>query len=153
MLRYKRLYMDSFELSAPVEGNAGYDLPAYEGKLLLRDIPTDFGTGIAVEIPNGYVGLIFGRSGNAFKRNITVYHHGVIDSSYRGEIRVKLLNMGQDLMIQPGDKIAQLVIVPVFDSQTIEVDDLSETSRGVDGFGSTGLVGALLSELQSIKKG
>ncbi|MDR0591605.1 MAG: dUTP diphosphatase [Candidatus Nomurabacteria bacterium] len=98
------------------------------------------GTGVAAEIPPGYVGLIFARSGLATKRGICPANAvGVIDSDYRGEIIVALYNEFDDVGdIEYHERIAQLVIVPYLQCEAVEVDSLSETSRGAGGFGSTG---------------
>lgn len=96
-------------------------------------------TGIAIEIPTGYVARIAPRSGLAFKYGIDVLA-GVIDSSYRGEIKVILINHGSDnFYVESGDKIAQILIQPVELWNPVEVDQLPETSRGANGFGSTGV--------------
>ena len=97
-------------------------------------------TGLAMEIPRGYAGLIYARSGLACKRDLAPANKvGVVDSDYRGEFMVVLHNHGSDVQtIQHGERIAQLVISPVFTPGFIEVDDLSTTVRSYGGFGSTG---------------
>lgn len=97
-------------------------------------------TGLAVEIPRGYVGLVFGRSGLALKRDLAPANKvGVIDSDYRGELHVGLRNHSREAYaIQPGERVAQLVILPVCLPELAEVEELSETARGQGGFGSTG---------------
>lgn len=97
-------------------------------------------TGVAMELPVGYVGLAFARSGLACKQDLAPANKvGVIDSDYRGEFMIALHNHGNvERMVTHGDRIAQLVIVPVFTPGFVEVDELNETSRGVGGFGSTG---------------
>lgn len=97
-------------------------------------------TGIAIELPEGYVGLVFARSGLASKRGLAPSNKvGVIDSDYRGELMVSLYNHGQDMQtIQPGERIAQLVITPYVRATFEETASLSETQRGSGGFGSTG---------------
>lgn len=146
-LNYKRLYMDSPEMSTPKAGDAGYDLRAYGDYSLRYNRPTSIDTGIAVEIPPGFVGLILPRSGLRFNENINTFGTGVIDSSYRGELKVLLTNLRTThypfespppYEIHHGDKIAQLVIVPVFTEEVQEVNDLSDTDRGAKGFGSSG---------------
>ncbi len=98
-------------------------------------------TGIAVAIPVGYVGLVCARSGMACKRGLAPANKvGVIDSDYRGEIMVALHNHGTVAQtVQPGDRIAQLLIMPVLTAAFAEVDDLDNTARGAGGFGSTGI--------------
>lgn len=107
------------------------------GELYCQMVPT----GLAMAIPEGYVGLIFARSGLASKHGIAPANCvGVIDSDYRGEIMVGLQNSGEsDYTVQPGDRIAQLMITPVIQAQLCMVDDLDETQRGAGGFGSTGV--------------
>ena len=97
-------------------------------------------TGIAMEIPVGYVGLIFARSGIACKRGLAPANKvGVIDSDYRGEILVALHNHTQEpRRIDDGERIAQMVIVPYLAAQFVQADTLSDTARGEGGFGSTG---------------
>mgnify|MGYP003405120080 FL=1 len=97
------------------------------------------GVGFAFAIPSGYCGLVLGRSGLAFKSGVAAFHIGLIDSDYRGEIAVSLVNHGTDpFVIEPGDRIAQLVIAPV-SLASCEEGDLDETTRGAGGFGSTGV--------------
>lgn len=97
-------------------------------------------TGLAAAIPAGYVGLIFARSGLACKRGLAPANKvGVIDSDYRGEWMIALHNHGDSpQIVNPGDRIAQFVLVPVLTPLMVEVDSLDETARGVGGFGSTG---------------
>lgn len=97
-------------------------------------------TGIAMEIPEGFVGLVFARSSMGAKRNLAPANKvGVIDSDYRGEIRVVLHNHGDtEQTVCPGERIAQLVIVPYLKAEFNEVSFLSDTERGDGGFGSTG---------------
>ena len=97
-------------------------------------------TGIALEIPEGYVGLIFARSGLASKRGIAPANKvGVVDSDYRGECMVELHNHSNvEVAVEGGERIAQLCIVPFLKAEFEESDELSETDRGGGGFGSTG---------------
>ena len=97
-------------------------------------------TGVAMELPVGYVGLAFARSGLACKQDLAPANKvGVIDSDYRGEFMIALHNHGDvERTVNHGDRIAQLVLVPVFTPGFIEVDELNETNRGIGGFGSTG---------------
>ena len=99
-----------------------------------------FPTGIAVEIPEGYVGLVFARSGIATKRQLAPANCvGVIDADYRGECTVALHNdTDAPRTVAPGDRIAQLMVVPVVRPELVRVDALDETERGAGGFGSTG---------------
>ena len=98
-------------------------------------------TGIAVELPGPeYVALVFARSGLAVKNGLTLSNGvGVIDSDYRGEVHVALANHGQQpYVIQPGERVAQMAVVPVARAVLQEVDELGGTARGEGGFGSTG---------------
>ncbi|MGN0395876.1 MAG: dUTP diphosphatase [Coprococcus sp.] len=97
-------------------------------------------TGIALEIPNGYAGLIYARSGLASKKGLAPANKvGVIDADYRGEIMVALHNHGTaPVSIEPNERIAQLVITPYITAVFNETDELSDTTRGAGGFGSTG---------------
>jgi dUTP pyrophosphatase len=97
-------------------------------------------TGVALEVPVGYAGLVYARSGLASKRGLAPANKvGVIDSDYRGEIMVALHNhSGEDQTVEDMERIAQLVITPVLRVQFDEVEELEETDRGVGGFGSTG---------------
>ncbi len=122
--------------------SAGYDLYAcLESCVTIKPGETvKIPTGIAVEIPNGYVGLIFARSGISIKKNLApVNKVGVCDSDYRGEFLVALKNGGfEEQTINNKDRIAQLVIVPILEVKFKEVEILTETKRGENGFGSTG---------------
>jgi dUTP diphosphatase len=97
-------------------------------------------TGIAVEIPSGFEGQVRPRSGRALQEGLALINSpGTIDADYRGEIKVLLVNLGEaSITIQPGDRIAQLVIAPVARAELVEVDELGSSSRGGGGFGHTG---------------
>lgn len=99
-------------------------------------------TGLAVAVPPGYAGLVFARSGLASKRGLAPANKvGVIDADYRGPVTVALHNHGtQPQTIEPGERVAQLVIVPVLTPEMELVDELDETARGAGGFGSTGRI-------------
>lgn len=122
---------------------AGADLYACtDGKTLnIEAGKTEFvHTGIALEIPDGYVGLIYARSGTACKRGLAPANKvGVIDSDYRGEIMVALHNHSSETQsIEDHERIAQLVIAPYYTASFIESEELDDTERGEGGFGSTG---------------
>lgn len=123
-------------------GSAGGDLySAEENDITVAPGQTAFiGTGLAVEIPQGLVGLVYARSGLACKKGLAPANKvGVIDSDYRGEIKVALYNHGKESQtVAKGERIAQLVIVPFVFAEYEETDDLSDTARGEGGFGSTG---------------
>ena len=120
------------------DGDAGADLIASEKSVIRARGRSLVGTGTRLEIPKGYVGLIWQRSGLAIKKGIDC-GAGVIDSCYRGEIKVLLFNHSDtEFQIEPGDRIAQILIQKVSRAQFIPVSKLSETIRSEDGFGSTG---------------
>ncbi len=97
-------------------------------------------TGLAIAIAPGHEGQVRPRSGTALKLGLTVVNApGTIDSDYRGELKVLLVNLGSaEVVIEPGQRIAQLIIAPVVQAEFVEVDALSDTERGAGGFGSTG---------------
>ena len=97
-------------------------------------------TGLALEVPKGCAGLIYARSSLGVKRGLAPANKvGVIDSDYRGEIKVVLYNQSKTVQtVEPGERIAQLIITPVIMPEYIETEELSDTSRGIGGFGSTG---------------
>lgn len=140
-LRFTRL---SPEGQAPTQahpGDAGYDLHAAEAALLGPGQRASVGTGIAVAIPEGCAGLVLPRSGLARKHGIGLANApGLIDSGYRGEVRVLLLNTdrSEEFEVAVGDRIAQLLLVRYESGPVEEVAELDETARGEDGFGSTG---------------
>ena len=121
---------------------AGADLySAEDADVVIEPGETRFiGTGLAMEIPEGYVGLVYARSGLACKRGLAPANKvGVVDSDYRGEIKVALHNHGKEAQtVEKGERIAQMVIAPYLSVNYEEADELSETERGEGGFGSTG---------------
>ena len=121
---------------------AGYDLFAdLQETVEIKPHETKrIGTGLAMEIPEGYFGGVFARSGLSAKEGLRPANCvGVVDTDYRGEVKVALHNDSEIIReIKPGQKIAQLVVVPFLSVEFDEVDNLSETVRGVGGFGSTG---------------
>jgi dUTP pyrophosphatase len=123
------------------EGDAGLDLHAAEAAVIAPGERASVGTGIAVEIPPAHAGLVLPRSGLAAQHGIALVNApGLIDSGYRGEIKVLLLNTdaASPFRVEPGDRIAQLLIAPVADAVAVEAGDLTDSSRGVGGFGSSG---------------
>ena len=121
-------------------GDAGLDLKAAEIALLSPGDRHAVETGVSVEIPDGYVGLVCARSGNAARRGLGIVNGvGVIDSGYRGPVNVLLINHGRNnLAVMRGDRIAQLLIVPIETPDVEIVDRLSDSDRGTGGLGSTG---------------
>jgi dUTP pyrophosphatase len=127
------------------EGAAGMDVLAAEDVTLAPGARHGVATGLAFAIPSGFEIQVRPRSGLALKHGITVANApGTVDSDYRGEVRVILINHGDaEFEVQRGDRIAQLVLAPVTRASWLPVDDLDETARGEGGFGSTGGVAAL----------
>lgn len=138
----KKLRPDAQLPTYATEASAGADLYAVcDRDLTILPQQTVFvSTGLAVAIPQGYAGLIYARSGLSCKQDLAPANKvGVIDSDYRGEIMVALHNHGTvPRTVTNGERIAQLVIAPVWQAQWAEVDDLDDTARGSGGFGSTG---------------
>ena len=136
----KRL-ADDLDLPAyAYPGDAGLDLRAAQSAVLMPFERTAIPCGIALGIPRGYAGFVLPRSGLAAKHGISIVNApGLIDSDYRGEIKVILVNLDphEPFEISKGDRIAQLVIMPVPIVDLEETDDLSETIRGTGGFGSS----------------
>lgn len=122
-------------------GDAGLDLRSIEDRTLAPGERADVGTGLALALPPGYVGLIHPRSGLALKAGVTVANApGTIDAAYRGEVRVILINLGStEWRCAPGDRIAQLLITRVEYPVIDEVSSLPGSGRGRSGFGSSGL--------------
>jgi dUTP pyrophosphatase len=140
-LRVRRLNEGATLPTRAYPGDAGLDLYAAEEAALGPGERTSIGTGIAVEIPDGQAGLVLPRSGLAARHGIAIVNApGLIDSGYRGEIRVLLLNTdrAERFTVAPGDRIAQLVLVRVQTPEVIEVDELALSERGAGGFGSSG---------------
>jgi dUTP pyrophosphatase len=131
------------ELSLPAyarAGDAGLDLRASECVKLEPGERRLVPTGLAIAIPEGHAGLVLPRSGLAMQKGVTVLNApGLIDSGYRGELRVLLINQGPAVVaIERGERIAQLVIQPVARVRLVEVERLPDSARGEGGFGSTG---------------
>jgi dUTP pyrophosphatase len=121
--------------------DAGLDLYALEGAILAPAARAEIHTGIAIEIPAGHAGLVLPRSGLAARHGIALVNApGLIDSGYRGELRVLLLNTDTDhnFQLAAGDRVAQLVVITVAPVTVSEVSRLSESARGGRGFGSSG---------------
>ena len=117
--------------------DAGLDLYATKDAVIFRDGSETFDTGVHVAIPEGYVGFLKSKSG--LNINSGLQSAGVIDSGYTGSIRVKLYNHGHEMVqIKRGQKISQLVILPIVTPEIELVDELEETERGNNGFGSSG---------------
>lgn len=145
-VKFKKLYENAVTPSYAKNGDAGLDLTATH--MTFDENFIEYGTGIAVEIPEGYVGLIFPRSSVSKKENFYLKNSvGVIDSGYRGEIKLRFNGGSHNAdhdenkgnYYQPGEKVGQLIILPYPTVQLEEVAELSSTDRGEGGFGSTGV--------------
>jgi dUTP pyrophosphatase len=139
-LPIRRLRDDAVLPERAYPGDAGLDLAACERHELGPGERALVGTGLAVAIPAGHAGFVQPRSGLAAKHGLTVVNSpGLVDSGYRGEIRVVLLNtdVQAPFVVEPGMRIAQLVVLPVPELDPVEVDELPESERGVRGFGSS----------------
>lgn len=123
------------------EGDAGLDLRITHDVTLNPGERATVGTGLAVEIPQGCVGLVFPRSGLASKHGITLSNSvGVIDSGYRGEIGATLLNQSdKTTTLDAGTRVCQLIVMPFVPCELVPCEELTETERGAAGFGSTGI--------------
>ncbi len=122
-------------------GDAGADLVSTEEVVLEPGGRATVGTGVAVALPEGYAAFVVPRSGLAAKHGITIVNSpGTVDAGYRGEIRVTLLNTDRSeaYRIRPGDRIAQIIVMPVPPVRFVPVDSLPGSARGAGGFGSTG---------------
>ena len=140
-LNLKKLNPDAIVPSYAKQGDAGADLYSIQDVELWPGDRKLVSTGIAIEVPEGFVGLIHPRSGMAANHGVTVLNTpGTIDAGYRGEIKVILVNLHeyQKFNINKGDRIAQLVIQAVKNVEFIEVQELSESVRNAGGFGSSG---------------
>jgi dUTP pyrophosphatase len=135
----RRLRPDAHIPEQAYDGDAGLDLSACDHVVLGPGERALVPTGLAVEIPDGYAGFVQPRSGLAARHGIGIVNSpGLIDSGYRGEIRVVLLNTGaESFSVEPGTRIAQLVVVPVATVRLVEVDELAVSDRGTQGFGSS----------------
>lgn len=147
-LKFKKLHPDAILPTYATDGAACFDLYAradvdtYDGAALPIEFFEDckFRTGLAVEVPPGYVLKVYSRSGHGFKYSTTLANSvGIIDSDYRGEIVIALFNHGvEPFVVRKGDRIAQAMLSPAPQVEIVEATELSETVRSAGGFGSTG---------------
>lgn len=141
-VKIKKLHPDATTPTYATMGSAGFDLCAVEEGLVLPASAKIFSTGLAFEIPEGHVMMLFSRSGHGFNHGVRLSNCvGVIDSDYRGEVKVKLHNDRIDggFHVVKGSRIAQALVIAL-PSVGFEVcDELSDSERGIDGFGSTGV--------------
>ena len=141
-LAVARLRDDAVLPSQAYDGDAGLDLAACERVELPPGRRGVVGTGLAVAIPDGYAGLVLPRSGLAARHGLAIVNSpGLIDAGYRGEVKVILLNTDghEPFVVEPGMRIAQLVLVEAATVRIVEVDALTESERGVGGLGSSGV--------------
>jgi dUTP pyrophosphatase len=139
-LPVRRLRPDATLPARAYAGDAGFDLAACERVELDPGERAVVPTGLAVAIPEGYAGFVQPRSGLATRNGLTIVNTpGLVDSGYRGELQVILLNTDRErpFVVEPGMRIAQLVVLPVPGVELVEVDELPASERGVRGFGSS----------------
>ncbi len=139
-LPIRRLRDDAVVPERAYAGDAGLDLASCERVELGPGKRATVGTGLAVAIPDGYAGFVQPRSGLAARHGLTIVNTpGLVDSGYRGELKIVLLNTDErePFVVEPGMRIAQLVVLQVPGVDPVEVDELPETERGVRGFGSS----------------
>jgi dUTP pyrophosphatase len=140
-LPFRRLRDDAVVPTHAYLGDAGLDLAACEPCELGPGERAVVSTGLAVAIPEGYAGFVLPRSGLARKHGVTIVNTpGLIDSGYRGEVQVTLLNTDRSeaFRVEPGMRVAQLVVLEVPETRLVEVDELPASERGAGGFGSSG---------------
>lgn len=137
----KKLSPEALIPSYAYEGDAGLDLHSIETVVLQPFERALISTGLAIALPDGYAGFVQPRSGMAIKKGLSILNTpGLIDAHYRGELKIIAINLDphEPIVIEKGDRIAQLVIQAVPSVTLLEVDELDETDRGEGGFGSSG---------------
>ena len=147
-VKIKKLHPNAVIPRYAKNSDAGLDLTAISANIEENGFYTEYGTGLSIEIPEGYVGLLYPRSSISNTKMVLSNSVGVIDSGYRGEIKLRFIDteleyendqyFGGEHCYEPGDRIGQLIILPYPKIEFIEVDELSETDRGQGGFGSSG---------------
>jgi dUTP pyrophosphatase len=140
-LRFTKLSEKATLPTRAHDNDAGLDLYSAEAARIVPGARVTVGTGLAMAVPDGLAGLVLPRSGLALKHGVTLVNSpGLIDPGYRGEVRVVLLNTDQTIAFQvkPGDRIAQLLLVPIATASPMQADALDESTRGEGGFGSSG---------------
>lgn len=138
IVKFRKLHPDAVAPQRMTEGAAGFDLTASHHTFDSTTGTYCYDTSVAIEIPSGYVGLLFPRS-SVFKTVMSLSNCvGVIDSDYRGSIRLRFYGSDVTRPYGIGDRIGQLVIMPIPQVQFVEADELSDTERGEGGFGSSG---------------
>lgn len=138
LLKIKKLHEDAVIPSYAKTGDAGLDLTAISESWNDDSSIVTYGTGLAIEIPEGHVGLLFPRS-SVYKTTLCLSNSvGVIDSGYRGEVMLKFRYLEDGMVYDIKDRVGQLIVMPIPTMEILEVDELSETERGEGGYGSTG---------------
>ena len=137
-VKVKKLHPEAIIPKYAKQGDAGLDLTAVSEEWNENNSMVTYGTGLSIEIPEGYVGLLFPRS-SVCKTSLNLSNSvGVIDSGYRGEIMLKYRYPEQGLVYDLGDRVGQLIIMPYPQIKLIEAEELSSTERGEGGYGSSG---------------
>lgn len=138
IIKFKKLDPEARYPAAMSLGAAGYDLTAVSRHYDIEKGVYTYGTGLAMEIPEGYVGMLYPRS-SVFKTGMAMCNSvGVIDSDYRGEISLKFYKVDIGRPYEVGERVGQIMIVPALQTLFVEADELSDTQRGEGGHGSTG---------------
>jgi dUTP pyrophosphatase len=140
-LRFIKLSDEATMPTRAHDSDVGLDLYAAEAARIVPGARVSVGTGIAVAIPEGLAGMVLPRSGLALKHGVTLVNApGLIDPGYRGEVRVVLLNTDgtTSFQVRPGDRVAQLILLPIAHARPLEADTLDTSVRGSGGFGSSG---------------
>ncbi len=138
-IKVKKLHPEAILPYYPHEGDAGMEIFSIEDVNIKAGERALISTGLSIELPSGYVCLVWDKSGLAAKNGLKTMG-GVIEHSYRGEYKIVLFNTSkEEYSIKKGQKIAQLLIQPIITAEIEEATELSESTRGADGFGSTGL--------------
>lgn len=143
LLKYKRLSQKAAAPKKALAGDACYDLVAVSVEYCTKDLYVEYGTGLAFEIPEGYVGLIFPRSSITNKNMMLKNSVGVIDSGYRGEVKFRFQMTPSSGSYMPihydvGERVGQIMLVPVEEFELQEVQELGSSARANSGYGSTG---------------
>lgn len=140
-LRIKRIHPDAVLPEFAYPGDAGMDLTTVEHVILGPNEASDLSTGLRIELPVGYWARITGRSSTMRRRGLLV-NEGIIDNGYRGELFIYVRNLnGHDVAVEPGARLAQLILHPLATPEVLEVGELAESHRGSKGFGSSGAGG------------
>lgn len=140
-LKYVKVNPDAPDLRYAYDGDAGLDLCSMEDVEISPQGTVKVGSGVAVEIPKGFVGIVVPRSGMATKRGVSLANTpGVIDSGYRDEVKLALYNIGTDMAyVSKGERVAQMIILAYAQVAPIVVEELGDSERGKRGFGSSGV--------------